>query len=63
MASIHHLLNVMPNDIPVQALIQDAQDLFRLFKFLLYVHVFHFFSFFYIANNYFFVIIFKKKAF
>ncbi|VDK88683.1 unnamed protein product [Litomosoides sigmodontis] len=31
MASIHHLLNVMPNDIPVQALIHDAQDLFRMF--------------------------------
>ncbi|CAG9533530.1 unnamed protein product [Cercopithifilaria johnstoni] len=31
MASIHHLLNVMPNDIPVQALINDAQDLFRMF--------------------------------
>uniref|UniRef100_A0A7I4KLU5 BMA-TBC-20; TBC1 domain family protein C20orf140 homolog, putative n=1 Tax=Brugia malayi TaxID=6279 RepID=A0A7I4KLU5_BRUMA len=31
MASIHHLLNVIPNDIPVQALINDAQDLFRMF--------------------------------
>uniref|UniRef100_A0A915PXT9 Rab-GAP TBC domain-containing protein n=1 Tax=Setaria digitata TaxID=48799 RepID=A0A915PXT9_9BILA len=31
MASIHHLLNVMPSDIPVQALINDAQDLFRMF--------------------------------
>lgn len=30
MASLHHLLNVMPNDIPIQALIDDAQDLFRL---------------------------------
>lgn len=31
MASIHHLLNVMPKDIPVQALINDAQDLFRIY--------------------------------
>ncbi|KAL3995277.1 Rab-GTPase-TBC domain family protein [Acanthocheilonema viteae] len=31
MASIHHLLNVMPNDVPIQALIDDARDLFGMF--------------------------------
>ncbi|VDN03182.1 unnamed protein product [Thelazia callipaeda] len=31
MASIHHLLNDMPKDIPLQALINDAQDLFRMY--------------------------------
>ncbi|VDK56735.1 unnamed protein product [Anisakis simplex] len=30
MPSLHHLLNIMPNDVPVQALADDAQDLFRM---------------------------------
>ncbi|VDM27882.1 unnamed protein product [Toxocara canis] len=30
MPSLHHLLNVMPDDVPVQALVADAQDLFRM---------------------------------
>uniref|UniRef100_F1L776 TBC1 domain family member 20 n=1 Tax=Ascaris suum TaxID=6253 RepID=F1L776_ASCSU len=30
MASLHHLLNVMPDDVPVQALVADAQDLYRM---------------------------------
>lgn len=30
MPSLHHLLNIMPDDVPVQALVDDAQDLFRM---------------------------------
>lgn len=64
MASIHHLLNVMPNDIPVQALINDAQDLFRLFLHFSYIYIYTYTTylltsihFSILVINYFFIII------